>query len=202
MGDVTGRRIAAALIDAASSAILLVVIAKGFGDEGRQRSLWAETEGGPRTLFLLLTFAYFFGTELVWAQTLGKRVMKLRVVRRRTAPSRRRRGRSSATSCASSTALPVLYIIGGITVFATGPRAPRLGDIAAKTKVVADDAPPPPPAAPPRPARGRRQPRAGPALTRPRRRGVRPPQRRDVAVQTSSVRQSRQRPPTADGPAP
>ena len=45
-----------------------------------KQSLWAETRGAPRTLFLLLTFGYFFGTELVWAQTLGKRVMKLRVV--------------------------------------------------------------------------------------------------------------------------
>ncbi len=145
MGDVTGRRIAAALIDAAIIAILLVVIAKGLGDEGTtKRSLWAETEGGPRTLFLLLTFAYFFGTELLWGQTLGKRVMKIRVV-----------GEDGAKLGAGAAAirnvvrfidaLPVLYIIGGITFFATGARRARLGDLAAKTKVVADDAPPPPP---------------------------------------------------------
>jgi len=147
MGDVTGRRIAAALIDAAIIAILLVIIAKGLGDEGTtKRSLWAETEGGPRTLFLLLTFAYFFGTELVWAQTLGKRVMKLRVV-----------GEDGAKLSAGAAAirnvvrfvdaLPVLYIIGAITFFATGERRARLGDLAAKTKVVADDTPPPPPPA-------------------------------------------------------
>ena len=147
MGDVTGRRIAAALIDAAIIAILLVIVAKGLGDEGTtKRSLWAETEGGPRTLFLLLTFAYFFGTELVWAQTLGKRVMKLRVVGED--------GAKLSTGAAAIRnvvrfvdALPVLYIIGAITFFATGERRARLGDLAAKTKVVADDTPPPPPPA-------------------------------------------------------
>ena len=145
MGDVTGRRIAAALIDAAIIAILLVIIAKGLGDEGTtKRSLWAETEGGPRALFLLLTFAYFFGTELLWGQTLGKRVMKIRVVGEDGA----KLGPVPAlirNLVRFIDALPALYIIGAITLFATGERRARLGDLAAKTKVVADDAPPPPP---------------------------------------------------------
>ena len=81
MGDVLGRRIAAAAIDAAVILILLVVVAKTLGDEeGASRSIWAETEGSPRAVFFVLAFAYYFGTELVWAQTVGKRVMKLRVV--------------------------------------------------------------------------------------------------------------------------
>jgi uncharacterized RDD family membrane protein YckC len=143
MGDVLGRRIAAAVIDAAIIGILLVVIAKGFGDEhARQYSLWAETAGTPRAAFFLLTFAYFFTTELVWAQTLGKRVMKLRVVR------------LDGTKAAAGPVflrnlvrlvdwIPSLYIIGAIT------RRQRLGDMAAKTKVVADDgAPPEPPQQP------------------------------------------------------
>ncbi len=147
MGDVLGRRIAAALIDAAIITILLVLVAKGLGEEGTtKRSLWAETEGSPRAVFLLLTFAYFFGTEFVWAQTLGKRVMKLRVVGLDG-------GRLSPAAAAIRNlvrfvdALPLLYIVGAITVFATGDRRARLGDLAAKTKVVADDAPPPPPPA-------------------------------------------------------
>jgi uncharacterized RDD family membrane protein YckC len=152
MGDVTGRRIAAALIDAAIMGILLVVIAKAFGNEqASSYSLWAETSGRPRTLFFLLAFAYFFGTELVWAQTLGKRVMKLRVVR------------ADGTKAAAGPVflrnvvrlvdwLPFLYVVGGITVFATGQRRQRLGDMAAKTKIVADDeAPPEPPEQPERP---------------------------------------------------
>jgi uncharacterized RDD family membrane protein YckC len=145
MGDVLGRRIAAALIDAAIIAILLVIIAKGLGDEGTtKRSLWAETAGAPRTLFLVLTFGYFFGTETAWGQTLGKRVMKLRVV---GADGARLGAAASAIRnlVRFVDALPVLYIVGAISVFATGPRRARLGDLAAKTKVVADDAPPPPP---------------------------------------------------------
>ena len=145
--DVIGRRIAAAVIDAFVIVVLLVVVAKTLGDEGAtKQSLWAETEGSPRTIFLLLTFAYYFGTEMAWAQTIGKRVMKLRVVRVDG-------GKLSAGPAAIRNlvrfidALPALYIVGAITVFATGERRQRLGDLAANTKVVADDraAPPQPP---------------------------------------------------------
>lgn len=145
MGDVLGRRIAAAAIDAAVILILLIVVAKTLGDEeGASRSIWAETEGSPRAVFFALTFVYYFGTELVWAQTLGKRVMKLRVV-----------GPGGAKLTAGPALirnlvrfvdwLPGLYIVGAITVYATGPRRQRLGDMAAKTNVVAEDTPPPPP---------------------------------------------------------
>ena len=148
MGDVLGRRIAAAAIDAAVILILLVVVAKALGDEeGASRSIWAETEGSPRAVFFVLAFAYYFGTELLWAQTVGKRVMKLRVVG------------PGGTKLTAGPALirnvvrfvdwlPGLYIVGAITVYATGPRRQRLGDIAAKTNVVAEDTPPPPPPEP------------------------------------------------------
>ncbi len=148
MGDVLGRRIAAAAIDAAAILILLVVVAKTLGDEeGASRSIWAETEGSPRAVFFVLAFAYYFGTELVWAQTVGKRVMKLRVV-----------GPGGAKLTAGPALirnvvrfvdwLPGLYIVGAITVYATGERRQRLGDMAAKTNVVAEDTPPPPPPEP------------------------------------------------------
>lgn len=144
-GQILGRRIAAAVIDALVVLILLVVVAKTLGDEGTtKRSIWAETEGSPRAVFLLLTFAYFFVTELVWGQTVGKRVMKLRVV-----------GMDGAKLGAGPAALrnivrfidafPALYIVGAITLFTVGNKSARLGDLAAKTKVVADDTPPPPP---------------------------------------------------------
>jgi len=148
MGDVLGRRIVAAIVDVAIIGVLLVVIAKTLGnEEAREYSLWAETQGGPRALFFLLTFAYFFGTELVWAQTLGKRVMKLRVVR------------DDGTKAAAGPVfvrnlvrlvdwLPSLYLVGVITVIASGERRVRLGDMAAKTKVVGDDVTPPEPPAP------------------------------------------------------
>ncbi len=149
MGDVLGRRIVAALIDVALIGVLLVIIAKTLGnDEVREYSLWAETQGAPRALFFLLTFAYYFGTELVWAQTLGKRVMKLRVVRDDAAKAGA--GPIAIRNLVRAVDwLPSLYIVGVITVLATGERRVRLGDLAAKTKVVANEGTPPQPPQPP-----------------------------------------------------
>ena len=145
MGDVLGRRIAAAIIDLSILLVLLVIVAKTLGDEGaRSQSIWAETRGAPRTLFLLLAFAYFLVTEIVWAQTLGKRVMKLRVVHA-DGSALGARGAFVRNLVRIVDWLPGLYIIGAIAVFATGARRQRLGDIAAQTTVVAADAPPPPP---------------------------------------------------------
>ena len=145
MGDVLGRRIAAAIIDVAILLILLVIVAKTLGDESaRSRSVWAETRGAPRTLFLLLAFAYFMVTELVWAQTLGKRVMKLRVVHvDGSAIGARAAFVRNVVRIVDG--LPGLYIVGAIAVFASGERRQRLGDMAGRTTVVAADAPPPPP---------------------------------------------------------
>jgi uncharacterized RDD family membrane protein YckC len=153
MKDVLGRRVIAAVIDAVLILVLLVVVAKTLGNEGAtSRSIWAETQGSPRTVFFLLTFAYFVVTELVWAQTLGKRVMNLRVV---TIDG----GRPGAGPMLLRNVirvvdwLPGLYIVGAIAVFMTGERRQRLGDLAAGTHVVAvTDGPPPPPDRPPPPS--------------------------------------------------
>ncbi|HUR84692.1 MAG TPA: RDD family protein [Solirubrobacteraceae bacterium] len=148
-GQIIGRRIAAALIDSAIVLILLVVVAKTLGDGDSNRSIWAETEGGSaRPVFFALTFAYYLGTELVWAQTIGKRVMKLRVVKQdgsRLDPA----AAFIRNLVRVVDWLPGLYIVGAITLFATGERRLRLGDLAARTKVVADTGAPPPPAPPP-----------------------------------------------------
>lgn len=144
-GDVLGRRAAAALIDAAIVLVLLVVVAKTFGDEGAtSRSVWAETSGSPRAAFFALTFAYFFVGELVWAQTVGKRVMKLRVVG--PGGSKLAAGPAFVRNLVRVVDwLPSLYVVGAIAVFATGERRQRLGDMAARTKVVAADVPQAPP---------------------------------------------------------
>jgi uncharacterized RDD family membrane protein YckC len=151
MGDVLGRRIVAAVIDVALVGILLIVIAKVLGnDENREYSLWAETQGGPRALFFLLTFLYFFATEFLSGQTLGKRVMKLRVVLEDG--SKAGAGPVAIRNLLRAVDwLPSLYIVGIITIFATGERRIRLGDLAAKTRVVADAGPPAPPPPPERP---------------------------------------------------
>ncbi len=145
MGDVLGRRIAAAIIDLAVLLVLLVIVAKTLGDESvRHRSVWVETRGAPRIVFLLLSFAYFFVTELVWAQTLGKRVMKLRVVHV-DGSELSARGAVVRNLVRIVDWLPGLYIVGALAVFASGERRARLGDMVASTKVVDADAPSSPP---------------------------------------------------------
>jgi uncharacterized RDD family membrane protein YckC len=148
-GEILGRRVAAAAIDAMIILVLLVVIAKTLGDEGAtKRSIWAETSGSPRMVFLLLTFAYFFASELVWAQTIGKRVMKLRVMR--VDGSRLSAGPAAIRNLVRFVDwFPVAYIVGAVVLFTFGHKSQRLGDMAAKTKVIADDAPEPPDRPPP-----------------------------------------------------
>ena len=150
-GDILRKRVAAALVDTGLILVLLILIAVLFGnDEASNWSLWAETQGRPRVAFLLLTFAYFVATELVWGQTLGKRLLGLRVVR--ADGSRADAGPIVIRNLVRLVDwLPFLYIVGGVTVFATGERRQRLGDLAAGTRVVAvgdrtepRDQPPPP----------------------------------------------------------
>jgi uncharacterized RDD family membrane protein YckC len=152
-GDILGRRVAAALVDAVVILVLLILIATLFGDDKVSNwSLWAETQGRPRVAFFLLTFAYFAGTELVWAQTLGKRLLGLRVVR--ADGSKADAGAVVIRNLVRLVDwLPFLYVVGAIAVFATGERRQRLGDLAAGTRVVVaaaaphepPDRPPPPP---------------------------------------------------------
>jgi len=145
MADVLGRRIAAALIDIGIMFVLLALVAGVFGnDTAGDASVADKIRGGPSGLFLLLTFAYFCVMERRSGQTVGKRVMKLRVVGADGGPPT-----TGAVLIRNLVRLvdwlPFFYVIGAITVFATGERRVRLGDLAAKTRVVAADGPPPAP---------------------------------------------------------
>jgi uncharacterized RDD family membrane protein YckC len=149
--DVIGRRIGAALIDFGIVVLLLLLVGALFGnDAGEDASVSEQLGALDRVLFLGLTFLYFWGTELTSAQTLGKRVLGLRVVAADGSPAS---GRAILVRNVVRLVdwLPLLYIVGAISVFATGPRRQRLGDLAAKTRVVANDATPDEPPAPPPP---------------------------------------------------
>jgi uncharacterized RDD family membrane protein YckC len=150
--DVLGRRIGAALIDIGIVVVLMLLVGGIFGNDAASDAPASARYGAlDRVLILCLVFGYFWGTETVWAQTLGKRALGIRVVGV---------GGSKATAGATLVRtvlrivdfLPVLYIVGFVAVLATGPRRQRIGDLAAKTRVVlAGDQSDGPPSAPPPP---------------------------------------------------
>ena len=130
-GDILGKRVAAALVDTGIIFVLLILIAVLFGnDDSSKWSLWAETQGRPRLVFFLLTFAYFAGTELTSGQTLGKRLFGLRVVR--ADGSKADAGPVVIRNLVRLVDwFPVFYIVGAVTVFATGelPAVALDGDV-------------------------------------------------------------------------
>ncbi|MGH2840010.1 MAG: RDD family protein [Solirubrobacteraceae bacterium] len=143
--DVIGRRIGAAAIDIALVFVLYVVVAAIFGERrgGSGTNAVIRLEGAGFLLFLLLTFLYYWRTEAMWGQTLGKRWLGLKVVGEDGAP---------ATSQAVLVrnllrpidGLPAFYLVGFVVAM-TNPRRQRIGDLVAHTLVVAVTAPLPPP---------------------------------------------------------
>jgi uncharacterized RDD family membrane protein YckC len=126
------RRVLAAVID------LLVIVAGGFV-LGLVTGLLAgeDAEFGPGLQAVTVAWAlyYYFALESGAGQTLGKKVMKLRVVRADGGPV-------GIREVAVRTVLRVvdglfLYLVGLVVMLATGQRRQRLGDLAAGT-VVAD----------------------------------------------------------------
>jgi uncharacterized RDD family membrane protein YckC len=124
------RRVLAALVDLAivSAGAALILFA---GD-----SLTGEHQGALSAVILGWALYYFFALESGDGQTVGKRLMKLRVVRANGAPAGMR-------EVAVRTVLRVVdnYLIGLIVMLATGERRQRIGDLAAGTVVVDASAP-------------------------------------------------------------
>jgi uncharacterized RDD family membrane protein YckC len=152
--DVIGRRIGAGVIDLGIVLVIALLVGGIFGsDVGADAPASSRFGAADRLLILLLVFGYYFGTEaFMGGQTLGKRVLGIRVERVDGT-------KAGAGAIFVRTLLRIIdglffYLVAVIAVFATGPRRQRLGDLAAKTRVVAADAPPAdePPAAPPPPS--------------------------------------------------
>ena len=134
--DVLGRRCAAAAIDLVLLLGLFIVLGFTIGErsaEGGSVSLYLTGPGA--ILYLVLVFLYYFALEAAFGRTLGKLVLGLRVVRTDG-------GRPSVLAIAVRTLLravdflPLMYVVGLIMLLATAPRRRRLGDLAARTRVV------------------------------------------------------------------
>jgi uncharacterized RDD family membrane protein YckC len=129
------RRVIAALIDLAiviAGAAVIVAVAGVSSASEIPASLDAVVLGWA-------LYYYFACESSESAQTVGKRVMKIRVVRMDGTATGMR-------EIAVRTVLRVIdgiffYLVGLIVMLATGERRGRLGDLAAGTKVVSADAP-------------------------------------------------------------
>jgi uncharacterized RDD family membrane protein YckC len=130
------RRVVAGVVDllivAAGAAVVLFA-----GD-----SLTGERQSALGAVILGWALYYFFALESGDGQTVGKKLMKLRVVRVNGSPVGMR-------EVAVRTVLRVVdnYLVGLIVMLATGERRQRIGDLAAGT-IVVDASAPAAPAAP------------------------------------------------------
>jgi uncharacterized RDD family membrane protein YckC len=119
------RRVIAAIVDLVivSAGAVAVLVA---GD-----SLSGDSQGALAAVILGWALYYFFALESGEGQTLGKKLMKLRVVRADGRPAGMR-------EIGVRTILRVIdnYLVGLIVMFATGERRQRIGDLAAGTIVV------------------------------------------------------------------
>jgi uncharacterized RDD family membrane protein YckC len=128
------RRVIAGLIDllVVLAGALLIGLAAGLSG--------AEyTNAGPAISAVIAAWAlyYYFACESGGGQTLGKRLMKIRVVRVDGRPAGMR-------EVAVRTVLRLvdglfLYLVGLIVMMVTGERRGRLGDLAAGTMIVSAD---------------------------------------------------------------
>ena len=141
--EVLGRRVLAGLIDVGVLAGLFVVMGLLFGGAHsqtastpglHQASFFIALTGIPLVLFFAACFAYYFGLEARYSQTLGKRVMALRVVDLRG-------GTPAAGAVFVRTlgrvvdGLPFLYLVGLIALATSRPPRRRIGDRLAHTTV-------------------------------------------------------------------
>ncbi len=133
--DLLGLRVAAALIDLLLLAGVLVILSTLVGQasvSGGNFSFYLT--GTWAVVFLALALGYYFVLEAWAGQTVGKRLLGLRVLGAGGA-------RPSVWAVAGRTLLrvidwlPLLYLAGFITMAATGARRQRIGDLAARTAV-------------------------------------------------------------------
>ena len=132
--NVTGPRIIAAIIDIILLGIVFGLLAAAFGDtDSDDNGFSISLSGGPGLAYFVFVFLYYLILESTTGQTLGKRVVGIKVAALD--------GDLSWGKVAIRTilriidGLPVLYLLGLIVV-AVSKQNQRIGDMAAGTIVV------------------------------------------------------------------
>lgn len=138
-GKATGRRVVAALIDIALSAVAFVALAALTGGAEAEGSdggsgFSVELQGGWFVLWAGLLFAYFTAFEARAGGTPGKLAMGMRVVSARG--GKVGWGQAAArTALRLVDALPAFYLVGFVCSVSTA-KGQRIGDMVAGTLVV------------------------------------------------------------------
>jgi uncharacterized RDD family membrane protein YckC len=133
--EVVGRRIGAGLIDLLVLFVLGFVLALFIGDtQASNGNASFNLEGAQALVWLGLALAYYAVLEATTGQTLGKRLLGVRVASRDG-------GDASAGQVLMRTVFRLIdgiafYLVGLVSVLATGERRQRLGDLVARTTVV------------------------------------------------------------------
>lgn len=129
-----GQRVGAILLDTVLVMVpLFLVAALLFGDSAAEGAgFQVSLDGLPFLLTSLLALGYFIGLELVSGQTLGKRVVGIRVVSEK--------GELGAGPVLIRNLLRIVdgflcYLVGFVVALAS-KKNQRLGDMAASTRVV------------------------------------------------------------------
>jgi uncharacterized RDD family membrane protein YckC len=125
-----GRRAAAIIVDAILLMIVGWIIGKATGQATQDGF---NLMGGPALLWFLVCFAYYVVMEAMWAGTVGKKALGLKVVKEDG--SKLDWGASIIRNLLRIVDGFALYLIGAIVVWVSKKKQ-RLGDMAAHTLVV------------------------------------------------------------------
>lgn len=133
--QVLGRRILAALLDILLLGIVFVLLGITTGGAHSSSNSASVTLGATGTVvFVLIVGIYYFGCESTSGQTIGKRLVGIRVKNDDGTPARTR-GVAIRTVLRIIDVLPLLYLVGFVAMMATGVRRQRIGDLAGRTIV-------------------------------------------------------------------
>jgi len=132
--EVIGRRIGAALVEIGVLFVAFVLLGLLTGDsESGDGGARVTLDGAGFIVFLGLTLLYYFLQEAATGQTLGKRLLGVRV--RAVDGAEPVAGRIALrTLLRLIDSLPFLYLVGFVVMIAR-PRRQRIGDLAARTVV-------------------------------------------------------------------
>jgi uncharacterized RDD family membrane protein YckC len=137
--DLIGRRIGAALIDILVLFVIFGFVAATIGDtEAANGTASAKLDGGQLAVFAALGLLYYGLGEALTGQTLGKKLLGLKVVAEDGSPATTGQV-VIRTLLRVVDQLPGAYLLGFVVMLATGAQRKRIGDIVARTRVVAVD---------------------------------------------------------------